>query len=185
MTTDLRTARDDFDKAIGNLLDMNTILREDMNALLCAFRDDQTKQALRRCFIRASWAYVEAITHALKHMTSILVDAGAYELDPEKAAFLKLERVQTLNNIKETIRLVSEVFDVPERDLGGGSGWCLVKPALKVRDRLVHPKSAGELRVEDAEWKALKGGFDWLVHAFDGLLTDITERHSHHPSKTD
>lgn len=185
MTINLHTACEDFDKALENLLAMNATLRDDLNTLLDVFRDDHANQVLRRNFVRASWAYVEAITHALKHMTSILVDTGAYDLDPEKAAFLKLERVQTLNNIKETIKLVSKVFDVPKRDLGGGSGWCLVKPALKVRDRLVHPKSARELRVEDAEWKALKGGFKWLVRAFDGLLADITERHSHHPSQTD
>jgi hypothetical protein len=178
MTIDLHAACDDFEKALKNLLSMNTILREDLDVLLDVFRDDHSNQVLRRNFIRGSWAYVEAITHALKRMTSILVDTSACELEPMQAEFLKLKRVETLENIKKTIKLVAEVFKVPERDLGGGTGWCHVRPTLKVRDRLVHPKSVEELQVEDSEWEAHKEGFEWLLHAFDGLLTDISDKYS-------
>jgi hypothetical protein len=34
------------------------------------------------------------------------------------------------------------------------------------------------LRVEDPEWEAHKNAFVWLVHAFDGLLTDINDQYS-------
>ena len=89
MTIDLQTACEDFDKSLENLLCMNTTLREDLEALLDVFRDDHSNQVLRRNFIRASWAYVEAITHALKHMTSIIVDAGACEVERKQAEFLR------------------------------------------------------------------------------------------------
>ncbi|WP_052321233.1 hypothetical protein [Pseudomonas fluorescens] len=183
MTTDLHTACDDFDKALENLLSMNSILREDLDALLDVFKDDHSNQVLRRNLVRASWAYVEAITYALKHMTSIIVDAGAYELETKQAEFLEDERTDTLKNVKETIKLVAKVFKVPERDLGGGTDWCNVKPTLKIRDRLVHPKSAEELRIEDSEWEAHKNCFVWLVRAFDGLLSDINDQYSQRQCK--
>lgn len=177
MTTDLQTACESFDKALVSLLDMNAVLREDLNALLDVF-PDQSNHVLRRSFVRASWAYIEAITHALKHMMSILVDAGACDLEPEEVTFLERSRTETLTNIKETIKLVAKVFSVPERHLGGGADWRHVKPTLKVRDRLVHPKSVESLEVADSEWETHKQGFGWLVHAFDGLLTDISDKYS-------
>lgn len=165
-----------FDEALISLLGMNRILRDDLNALLDAF-PDQRSQVLRRDFVRASWAYVEAITYALKFMVRVLVDVGACRLEPKEAVFLEQPRTETLKNIKQTIKLVSKVFSVSECDLGGGTDWNHVGPSMKIRDRLVHPKSVASLQVADSEWDAHKDGFVWLVKAFDGLLTDISDRY--------
>lgn len=163
-----------FDEALISLLGMNGILRGDLNALLDAF-PDQSSQVLRRDFVRASWAYVEAITYALKFMVSVLVDVGACRLEPKEAAFLEQPKTETLTNIKQTIKLVSKVFSVSECDLGGGAGWRYVGPSVEIRNRLVHPKSMESLQVTDSEWDTHRDAFVWLVGAFDGLLTDISE----------
>lgn len=177
MTSGLQNACERFDKALISLLDMSGVLREDLNALLDAY-PDQSNPVLRRSFVRASWAYVEAITHALKLMVSILVDAGACELESKEAAFLEQPRTETLTNIKQTIQLVAKVFKVSDRDLGGGTGWHHVKPSIKVRDRLVHPKSVESLQVADSEWETHADAFAWMVRAFDDLLTDISDQYS-------
>ncbi|WP_192939373.1 hypothetical protein [Stutzerimonas stutzeri] len=162
-----------FDKALISLLDMNGILRDDLNALLDAF-PDQRSQVLRRNFVRASWAYVEAITHAFKLMVSMLVSEGACKLEPKEAAFLERPRTATLTNIEQTIKLVAKVFSVPECNIGNGADWRHVGPSMKIRNRLVHPKSMESLHVTDSEWDTHRDGFVWLVEAFDGLLTDIS-----------
>ncbi|MFJ2487849.1 hypothetical protein [Pseudomonas sp. NPDC087639] len=172
MSTDLQSACERFDKAMSSLLDMNAVLREDLEVLLAAF-PDQSGQVLRRNFIRASWAYVEAITFAFKNMATLLVDEGACEVDPKDKEFLNSQRFEALENVKATMRLVVKVFSVPERDLGGGTDWRHVKPSNTVRNRLLHPKSVEDLQVSNAEWESHKSAFVWLVHAFDGLLTDI------------
>jgi hypothetical protein len=65
MSTDLQSACEHFDKAFSSLLEMNDVLREDLEVLFAAF-PDQSGQVLRRNFIRASWAYVEAVTFAFQ-----------------------------------------------------------------------------------------------------------------------
>lgn len=176
MTTVRQGPSECFDDALDNLLGMSDVLRNDMESLLDAFRDDQESQVLRRTCVRASWAYVEAITHASKNMIEILADASACELESKDREFLEQQKPETLKNIKLTIRLVTKVFDVPERDLGGGSDWCHVTAALKLRNRLVHPKSAARLKVDDSEWECHRLGFVWLVRTFDGLLRDISDK---------
>jgi hypothetical protein len=178
MATDLQLACERFDKALLSLLDMNTALREDLDSLLDAYEDDNSNQVLRRSFVRASWAYVEAITHAFKSMTSIVVNAKGCVLEPKEVAFLEQSRMDTLTNIKGIITLVAKVFNVPKRDSGGGTDWRHVEPSIKVRNRLVHPKSVADLQVTDAEWEVHRNGFVWLVHAFDGLLSDINDQYS-------
>ncbi|WP_191832679.1 hypothetical protein [Pseudomonas fluorescens] len=178
MTVDSQDSCECFDTALVSLLGMNDILREDLSALLDAYKDDQSNQVLRRSFVRASWAYVEAITRALKFMTSILIDAGGCDVEPQEIKFLKQRKTETLTNIKETIRLVAKAFKVSERNVGGGTGWCHVVSNIKVRDRLVHPKSVESLQVVDSEWEAHKRSFVWLVETFDSLLTDISDQYS-------
>lgn len=173
---DLQEACEGFDKALVSLLGMNDILREDLNALLDAF-PDQSSQVLRRSFVRASWAYVEAITHALKLMTSIVMDAAICKLESDEIAFLRGQRVGVLSSIKQTIHVVTKVFGLPERNLGGGSDWLRVKPSIKVRDRLVHPKTVESLQVGDLDWQTHTQGFVWLVQIFDKLLVDISASH--------
>ncbi|ENY78056.1 hypothetical protein C206_08734 [Pseudomonas putida TRO1] len=146
----LLDACEHFDKALVSLLGMNDILREDLNALLDAF-PDQSSQVLRRSFVQASWAYVEAITHALKLMASIMVDAATCRLEADEIAFLRAQRAGTLCNIKQTIHVVTKVFGLRERNLGGGSDWRLVKPSIKIRDRLVHPRAVESLQVGDTD----------------------------------
>ncbi|MFJ3450697.1 hypothetical protein ACIPM0_21125 [Pseudomonas sichuanensis] len=173
---DLQDACESLDKALTSLRDMNKILRQDLNALLNAF-SDESNQVLRRNFIRASWAYVEANTHALKLMTSIIVDAASCRLESDEIAFLKDRRTETLCNIKRTIRVVTKVFGLSERNLGGGSDWHRVKSSSKVRDRLVHPKTVENLQVGNHDWETHKLGYAWLVSIFDKLLLDIIASH--------
>ncbi|PMW94847.1 hypothetical protein C1X59_27590 [Pseudomonas sp. FW215-R2] len=172
MSADLQSACERFDKALSSLLDMNAVLREDLEVLLAAF-PDQSGQVLRRSFVRASWAYVEAITFAFKNMATLLVDEGACEMDPKDKEFLNSQRFEAVENVKATMKLAAKAFSVPERNLGGGADWRHVKPSNSVRNRLLHPKSVEDLQVSNAEWESHKSAFDWFVRAFDGLLTDI------------
>lgn len=172
MSADLQSACERFDKALSSLLDMNAVLREDLEVLLAAF-PDQSGQVLRRNFIRASWAYVEAIAFAFKSMATLLVDEGACEVDPKDKEFLNNQRFEALENVKMTMKLAAKVFSVPERNLGGGTDWRHVKASNTVRNRLLHPKSLSDLKVSNAEWESHTSAFAWLVRAFDGLLTDV------------
>lgn len=64
---------------------------------------------------------------------------------------------------------------VSECDLGGGTGWNHYGPSIRIRDRLVHPRSVASLQVADSEWDGRKDGFVSLVETFDDLLTGISE----------
>jgi hypothetical protein len=52
------------------------------------------------------------------------------------------------------------------KDIFGVDGWETFRKAMKVRDRLAHPKDPGALLVTDEELNQCKESVNWFVRSF-------------------
>jgi hypothetical protein len=54
-----------------------------------------------------------------------------------------------------------------------GSEWQSFRRAIKIRDRITHPKSVANLNISDEDYNDVSVGFGWVLIAHVKLLTAI------------
>src|SRR2546423_1599813 len=74
--------------------------------------------------------------------------------------------IKFLNNVKFSFRIHSKSIGSAFKLSLGGNGWQKLQEAVKVRDRLMHPKATTDLDVTDAEVKAAKTAFEWFLISY-------------------
>jgi len=123
-------------------------------------------QFTRRAYIRSTFAMIEGTTWIIKQtilkaleMTDKTFQPGEYELLSDKSYELKAngdikEQTKFLKlpeNIKFTYKAL-EKHTHTEFDLGIGTiAWTNFQEALKIRNRITHPKNISEFSVSDPE----------------------------------
>ena len=132
--------------------------------------------ATRRQLVRAIFALIEASTYYGKrealgvardkgHKVHVLAEAALLDVGYAVSSKGKIEaqsaRIPLANNIKLSLRalatFVAPGFDPPF----GDSGWEKLRLAIRIRDRLTHPKSLKDLEVSDEDLATVRAGFNW------------------------
>jgi|GEM_PF-1162300 len=177
-------------KRLDELLGVNELLRDDLNALLEIYSDDWRNPVFRRAFVRACWAYIEAVVYGVKDTTLWAANLGAADLPAKDFKFLsgvtfvvstdgkveaKLIRCDTEKNIRHTLRIAADCFDRVTGPDFSHKGWRMLKVSLQLRHRLVHPKCVAQLRVSDQEIEDLRESFVWFAELFTKLISDVHE----------
>ncbi|WP_448646722.1 hypothetical protein [Pseudomonas mohnii] len=175
-------------KRLDELLGMNAVLRDDINALLEAFGDDWDNQVFRRNFVRACWAYIEAVVYGVKETTLCAVNLSATDLPLRDLKFLtgvtyivstdggvkaKAVWCNTEENIRCALRIAADCFDRVARPDFNDVGWCKTKVSVQLRHRLVHPKCVTQLRVSDQEFDDQREAFIWFAGLFTKFISDM------------
>jgi hypothetical protein len=75
-------------------------------------------------------------------------------------------RLSLARNIKFTLMIVKRLLPFAETDLAG-SGWRCLLAAMKVRDRIMHPKAQSDLEVSIQEVNDTAEGCYWFQRASD------------------
>jgi len=142
----------------------------------------------RRGSVRAFAAFVEGVCFSLKQLALSLAPLGRlsaaevlfchevdYELDASGVPVDRPARMRTLSNLRFA-------FHVLNRAVGGSfkldvasAGWRNLCTAMKVRDRLMHPKGIASMRVSDEEIRAAVRGYRWFDAQALALALDIIE----------
>lgn len=171
---------------------MNTVLREDIQRLLDKF--EWKDQTFRRVLVRACWAHIEAVIFGMKQMTLRACNLGSADLTANERAFLTettfvasatgevavtVNRIDTLKNLKRTLKLASRFFQVDWKPSFNTTNWRLVYNSLHLRHRLTHPKSTEDLAVEDEEIEDHRNAFLWFAGGFNDFLLSLQARHGH------
>lgn len=187
MTPQVQAYAHALGKRLDELLGMNAVLRDDINALLDVYRDDWIEPAFRRAFVRACWAYIEAIVYGIKEMTLCASNLGAADLPARDLRFLsgvtyvvssdgvievKIIRCDTEQNIRRTLQVAAYCFGVATPDFNQKEGR-LLKYSLQLRHRLVHPKSVIQLCVTTQEMENHREVFIWFAELFTQFLSDM------------
>lgn len=177
----------------AEIVRLNDVLVDDLNAALDAHRISPEDQMLRRGFVRCFCAFLEAHGFGSRSLVLIFCDvARAVDRDQVvgplvRAAFNaslelgeefilreqsvrvsdkgEVERVNqypktealTLFSHKIVIRILNSSYQIDPH------GWGTLKNALRVRDRITHPRCAQSLEIENHEFQQILKAHQWYV----------------------
>ncbi len=150
-------------------------------------RDDQG--VMLRSYVRAVFAFFEGYLYAFKQISLRLsVDPEGIKLSPEEIIALKEidVSVDDKGNIKErpkynsaknsvlfSIASIAKQHEAEFTLNTGGQGWDFYQKALKVRDRLMHPKSHEDLEISEDELTHVTVAYDWFTSELEKLEKKI------------
>jgi hypothetical protein len=141
-----------------------------------------------RQLIRASFAFIEAVTFSVKAWSAAhCMDNGIditpqeryfaidteYELNEKGVLVEAVAKISLAKNIRFAIALKRKAHGVEEPFDASVEWWSCLKHAIKVRDRLTHPKMPGDLDISGDD--LLK-----VLRAKDGFVNEILA-HSEEP----
>ncbi|MCC7113679.1 MAG: hypothetical protein IT520_04755 [Burkholderiales bacterium] len=192
MSHELRAYARTLARSLDELLDMNTLLREDINCLLDKFDSDWASQTFRRLVVRACWSHIEAVVFGLKQISLTAQNLGSGDISGKTRAFLEERqivvntvgdatiisvRADTIKNVKLTLKLAARLFDVSWQPQFSGSEWPLFRESVQIRHRITHPKSLKELEITDDEYDSHKTAYLWFTGGFTRFLESMLSKH--------
>ncbi len=168
-----------LNKNLNELSDMVQVLGDDCSEQYSSIQDNNS-QTHRRAYVRSVFALIEGVLHRMKltaaHMGShmftlsipelVMINEETFDVDDKGEVVAKRVFVKFLNNVKFAFRTYSKSFGSSFELSLGGKGWWSLRECVKVRDRLMHPKTILDLEVTDAEVDATKIAFNWILLSY-------------------
>ena len=153
---------------------------------------EEFSQSERRLYTRSVFALIEALIFVMKQMAlsfhpepdcetisqaeRVFAQEQVYRLSESGDIEVHRNKVTLETNIKFSFKLfaksgyVSATLDV------SGSEWQALKKAIKVRDRITHPKKVADIEILDHEFEAVRTSLSWLTISFAKVFTDIGKK---------
>jgi hypothetical protein len=138
-------------------VELETWLRDDVLGMFDLLDGAPDNQSLRRALIRSLWGFVEGSVHGVSDFLRT-----ARILSSSDEADGLLDRGRTIDRVKSGLKVAARDLADWEPDFGT-TGWEALRANLKVRDRLMHPKSASDVRITDEEMDQAKDGASWFL----------------------
>ena len=86
-----------------------------------------------------------------------------FDLDEKGDAKASGMRLRAAPNMLFAVKMLFRLGGLDERIDRGDSGWNSYQQAIKVRDRLMHPRTVAALDVTDAEFEGVKEAMHWWI----------------------
>lgn len=164
-------------------------LRQELDAILKDRVALQLSQPERRMFIRATFASTEASIYVLKQTALIqrhnpmcptiseaertFAQEQEYKLTDTGEVEIRQAKISLEANMRFAFKLLGKALSIPSALDVSGSGWQSFKRAIKIRDRITHPKSVSDLTVSDEEVNDLAIAFGWLQASYTKAANEI------------
>ncbi len=192
MTEPLPSFVRNLGKTLDEMLEVSGVLRQDIESLVAAYRHDWSSQPLRRMFVRAYWSMIEGEVFCTKQFALRACELGDKSLSAEEHVFLSESRVivdeegtaslkhahiDTLSNLKQTLKIAASKFDLDWAPNFSTQGWEKLALSLELRHRITHPKVAAELVVSESELDIHKDAFAWFLEAFNEFQTSLLRKY--------
>lgn len=164
----------DRPRAVAELQELWRVLNADLEAALAYGRIDDTPYA-RRALVRAYFALIEGMSYALRQVTVATLRESDL-LQPEELLLLREERpaineqgratlsqhyLKFPDNLLFSIRMYAKNHGTSFEPDRGGIGWAALRKAVRVRDKVTHPKYAAALHLSDEDLRAFVDGAAW------------------------
>jgi len=134
----------------------------------------------RRIFIRSLFAYIEGTCYRLKQDVKLfkkpspqedsIISEKRYVLDEKGSIKERDLYLRPEENIRFAFRIYAECFGLGFKLKTDGNGWNDYKHALKIRNRITHPKKNNDLKISDKEWEWIKNARTWFDLEYQRLL---------------
>jgi hypothetical protein len=164
-------------RVLGESRDIFKLLYEDVDLAERKWKQ-QDSQFWRRTFIRSVFALIEGFTYRLKQVALEASKIFSIELSNSEIALLleesygvnekgeaevKPDYLQLPKNIKFAFNMFSRAYGLNYELKVDDAGWLSFKEALKIRNRLTHPKSTGDVAVSDQDMSYAEKAAIWFV----------------------
>jgi hypothetical protein len=142
----------------------------------------------RRTLVRTSFAFIEGTIHRMKQLAfevcsyegislsrseaAMLLEEG-YELNDKGEAISKVSYANITKNVRFAFKSLAHAYGIHYELKVDDAGWDNFRKALKIRDRLMHPKSSSDLNVDDADVAAVDKAVGWFGENAHELQTKI------------
>lgn len=137
-------------------------------------------QVHRRAYVRAVFAFIEGLIHCQKMFASnlgilfgavtlyelVALEDANLEIDGKGNVTMRPAFPKFLNNLQFAFKVYSKSIGSDFQLSLGGVGWESLKKAVKIRDRLMHPKEPIELVVSSGEVRTTRNAFDWFFFSY-------------------
>ena len=139
----------------------------------------ELSQSERRMIVRVTFATIEAAIYVFKQFalaadfepngpTISEAERGfaverEFKLMPSGDVEQRAAKISLETNIRFTFKLLVKASKAPLALDISGPQWQSLQRAIKVRDRITHPKNISDLTISDAEFPDVIVGFKWLV----------------------
>jgi hypothetical protein len=168
--------------AYKEFLVIQSSLGEDRNVCVKSLIADSESQFWRRSLIRADFAYLEAICFQLKRLcltetiiknAEISIDFSTaelsllkeetYNIDDNGRAQSSKSKIRTADNLLFAIKMVAKLTSTDVDIDKSSKEWSDFKAAIKIRDRITHPKTALDIEISDNEIRNLQTSIHWVM----------------------
>jgi hypothetical protein len=135
-------------------------------------------QFWRRTFVRSLFAGIDGINHHMKHLSILMAKFHEIDLTHAEIAMLREEtytlnekgiaislksKLRTKDNLCFTVKIFARACNSAYEINRNCEEWASFSEAIRVRDRLTHPKSSADLNISDAELKTAQKTFKWYI----------------------
>jgi len=181
-------------EAVAELKATYTILAADLDCVVAIGKQANTPFA-QRMLVRTHFAFVEGLTHQLCQVASASVSLApevftpaehamlrgeTYDLDEQGHAISRPARLPLNSRIRLALAAYPRIHGAEFTPDFGGTGWESLQRAIKVRDRLMHPKSSQELTLSDTDLGSVVRGAAWFRDTVLALLRSCEEADKRH-----
>jgi hypothetical protein len=170
---------------------MLTILSLDQIETYERLQTDPFHQPARRSWVRTLCSQVEAFAFGMKQFLAstaqfpnvrltpldvMLLREESYEITDSGETKIKSDRwVRPETNLKFVAKIAGRALNFEYSVNPNAPGWKALMSTFRVRNRLVHPKSAADLIVQDEEIVTTNEGHSWFQSFQQQLWDRINE----------
>src|SRR5262245_56332561 len=148
MTEELHAFVHSLGRTLKEWIQVSNVLHQDIENLLLVYKEDWSSQPFRRLFVRSCWALIEGEAYGVKQFTLRACELGGKSISVDEHRFLseirlivgensavelKPVHVDTLTNLKETLKIAASEFELDWTPNFGTQGWKNMSFSLELR----------------------------------------------------
>lgn len=142
----------------------------------------------RRTLIRSIYAFIEGMSYLtrvdiltdfqekLSTFESMAMREINYQVDGDGVVHESKAKIRTIALIKLTFNIATKNLDLGNQIECKGKGFESLSRCIKIRDRLMHPKSSKDLDVSDKEIIDAINAFTWFRDCLYKILLETNKR---------
>ena len=156
-------------------------LTSDVRVWGAFIQEKHDPQTVRRLYVRMFISLVDSIIATLKDealgssarlsLAERALLAGAkYELTDQGEAVERPHFAPIRKNLQLAFRSFAKANKISFALDYRGDGWRAFSEAVKIRNRITHPKRMEEMSIDDTEMARIDKAHDWFIESYHGLL---------------
>jgi hypothetical protein len=170
--------------AVSELKSTYATLKGDVDAAVLVGKANDTQFA-RRTLVRTVFAFIEGLTNQLSSVaaasaptdTRVFTDGElaalreeSYDVNEQGQVETRSARIPLKRRIRLAFRCYPRIHGASFSPNLGGQGWSALQDAIRIRDRLTHPKADADLSVSDGDLTLVGSASGWYQDTIVALL---------------